>query len=99
MDALGFAVCSTSSLFQVAIVVIGNKTDLSSRRQVDSTQALNWASREKLKLFEVSSLNRESLCEPFTYLSSRLNPPPNKTTFPQINIGRHKQAKPSSSEG
>ncbi|XP_059088667.1 NF-kappa-B inhibitor-interacting Ras-like protein 2 [Tigriopus californicus] len=82
---------------EVVVVAIANKLDLSNRRQVDATQALNWASREKIKLFEVSSLNRESLYEPMIYLSSRLNPPPNKSGFPQINIGR-KQPKVTSNE-
>ena len=53
-----------------------------------SSQALNWAARERIKLYEVSSLDRESLYEPLVYLSSRLNPPPSKSTFPQINLGR-----------
>ena len=82
---------------QVALVVIGNKLDQASnnRRRVDTVQALNWASREKTKLYEVSSLDRQSLYEPLIYLSSRLNPPPNKSTFSQLTIGR-KQAKPNS---
>jgi NF-kappa-B inhibitor-interacting Ras-like protein len=73
-------------------LALGNKLDLVNRRAVDSVQALNWAAREKIRVFEVSSLDRDSLHEPFVYLSSRLNPPPNKATFPQLNIGR-KQAK------
>ena len=52
------------------IVVLANKSDLAARR-VDSRQALNWAAREKVKLFEVSSLDRQSLYEPFIYLASR----------------------------
>ena len=80
---------------EVSIVVLGNKSDLSSRRQVETVQALNWAAREKVKLFEVSSLDRESLYEPFVHLSSKLNPPPNKSTF---SIGR-KQQKQSGAEG
>ena len=55
---------------------------------VMSSQALNWAARERIKLYEVSSLDRESLYEPLVYLSSRLSPPPSKATFPQISIGR-----------
>ncbi|XP_040572984.1 NF-kappa-B inhibitor-interacting Ras-like protein 2 [Lepeophtheirus salmonis] len=73
---------------EVTIVVIGNKSDLSARRQVDNVQALNWAAREKTRLFEVSSLDRESLKEPFRFLSSKLNPPPNKSTFSQLTMGR-----------
>ena len=69
------------------ILVLGNKSD-SSQRKVESVQALNWAVREKVKLFEVSSLDRQSLYEPFVFLSSKLNPPPNKSTFSQLTIGR-----------
>ncbi|CAB4068131.1 TADA2A [Lepeophtheirus salmonis] len=72
----------------ISYIVIGNKSDLSARRQVDNVQALNWAAREKTRLFEVSSLDRESLKEPFRFLSSKLNPPPNKSTFSQLTMGR-----------
>lgn len=58
------------------------------RRVVDKVQALNWAARERVKLFEVSAFDRSSLIEPFVYLSSKLNHPPNKTSFPQLHIGR-----------
>jgi len=71
------------------VVVIGNKTD-SLPRAVDSTQALNWAAREKVKLFEVSAKNRNTLFEPLVYLGSRLAPPVNKSTFSQLTIGRNK---------
>ena len=33
---------------------------------------------------QVSSLDRGSLYEPFMYLASKLNPPPNKSAFAQI---------------
>jgi NF-kappa-B inhibitor-interacting Ras-like protein len=39
-------------------------------------QALNWAAAEKVRLIEVSALDRQTLYEPFVYLASRLNPPP-----------------------
>jgi len=82
----------------VTVLVLGNKSDLPPGcRQVNSVQALNWAARERIKLYEVSSLDRESLYEPLVYLSSRLNPPPSKSTFPQINLGRQKSVKPSGS--
>ncbi len=76
------------------VVVLANKTDSTRPRRVDATQALNWAAREKVKLFEVSALDRHSLHEPFVYLASRLNPPPNKSTFSQLTIGRTKSVKP-----
>ncbi len=67
-----------------------------SERKVERVQAMNWAATHKVKLFEVSAMDRNSLKEAFIYLSSRLNPPPNKSTFPQLSIGR-KQPKPSES--
>ena len=83
---------------EAPIVVLANKTDLSTKRQVDATQALNWSSREKIKLFEVSALDKGTLLEPLVYLSSRLNPPQAKSTFPQINIGRRHLKSSSNNE-
>ena len=80
------------------IVVLGNKTDLpESKRKVEAVQALNWATREKVKHFEVTALDRNSLAEAFVYLSSKLNPPQNKSSFPQLPrpMGRNKQTKPT----
>ena len=74
----------------LAIVVLGNKKDLNELRKVETVQALNWAAREKVKFFEVSALERQSLHEPFQYLSSKLNPPSNKTSFSQLTMGRAK---------
>jgi hypothetical protein len=39
-------------------------------------QAFNWAASEKVRLIEVSALDRQTLYEPLVYLASRLNPPP-----------------------
>jgi hypothetical protein len=39
-------------------------------------QALNWAAGEKVRLLEVSALDRQTLYEPLVYLATRLNPPP-----------------------
>ena len=74
----------------IIIVVLGNKKDLNELRKVETVQALNWAAREKVKFFEVSALERQSLYEPFQYLSSKLNPPSNKTSFSQLTMGRTK---------
>lgn len=82
----------------VCVIVLGNKTDLVAKRRVETVQALNWAAREKVRLFEVSALDRESLYEPFVHLSSKLNPPPNKSTFSQLTMGRSKQTSKASNE-
>lgn len=67
---------------QVTVVVLGNKTDLRERRQVDQEVAQQWARSEKVKLWEVSVTERNSLIEPFTQLTSRLTQPQSKSSFP-----------------
>lgn len=69
---------------EVVVVVLGTKTDLSNSRQVEAVQALQWANNEKVRLCEVSALDRSSLYEPFMFLASKLNPPPNKSALSQL---------------
>ena len=66
------------------VLVLGTKTDLAESRKVEVSVAQAWAHQERLRLAEVSALDRHSLYEPFMYLASRLNPPPNKSTLAQI---------------
>ena len=70
------------------VIVLGNKLDLVEERQVDYSQASAWAAKERVRLFEVSVFDQQTLVEPLVYLSSRLNPPPPKSTFPQLSMGR-----------
>ena len=65
----------------VSVIVIGNKSDLQSDREVTLTQAQNWAAKEKVRLFETTIKNRKSLAEPFMYICSRMTQPPAKTTL------------------
>lgn len=67
---------------QVAIVVLGNKIDLSEQRQVDAEVAQQWAKSEKVKLWEVTVTDRRTLIEPFTLLASKLSQPQSKSSFP-----------------
>lgn len=67
---------------QVTVVVLGNKSDLREHRQVDHEVAQQWARGEKVKLWEVSVTERNSLIEPFTQLTSRLTQPQSKSSFP-----------------
>lgn len=69
---------------EVTVLVLGTKNDLTESRRVDQLQALNWAAGEKVRLVEVSALDRVTLYEPLVYLASRLNPPPSKSTLAQI---------------
>jgi len=75
---------STCEKKDVAVVVLGTKQDLKESRKVDAVQALNWASVEKVRLCEVSALDRDSLTEPLTFLASRLNPVVNKGALATI---------------
>ncbi|KAJ8789697.1 hypothetical protein J1605_004831 [Eschrichtius robustus] len=69
-------------LLQVAIVVLGNKTDLSEQRQVDAEVAQRWARSEKVHLWEVTVTDRKTLIEPFTLLARKLSQPQSKASFP-----------------
>lgn len=77
---------------EITIIVIGNQTKTLDLEQkvLESTinKANNWCFREKLKHFELNVMDRSSLHEAFIYLSSRLNPPQNKSTFSQLSMGR-----------
>lgn len=50
------------------IIVLGNKVDLDSERQVDFDEALIWAKRENIKLFEVTAFERATLSDFTRYL-------------------------------
>ncbi|XP_024597806.1 NF-kappa-B inhibitor-interacting Ras-like protein 1 isoform X1 [Neophocaena asiaeorientalis asiaeorientalis] len=67
---------------EVAIVVLGNKTDLSEQRQVDAEVAQRWARSEKVHLWEVTVTDRKTLIEPFTLLARKLSQPQSKPSFP-----------------
>ena len=67
---------------EVAIVVLGNKTDLFEQRQADAEVAQRWARREKMHLWEVTVTDRKTLIEPLTLLARKLSQPQNKASFP-----------------
>lgn len=66
----------------MTIVVLGNKLDKQDERRVDSNMAQNWAKNEKVRLWEVSVVDRRTLIEPFVYLASKMTQPQSKSTFP-----------------
>ncbi|XP_015596011.1 NF-kappa-B inhibitor-interacting Ras-like protein [Cephus cinctus] len=81
---------------EIVVIVIGNRTKTDTELynlENTASKAANWCTREKLRHYEVNVMDRPSLYEAFIHLSSRLNPPPNKSTFPQLSMGR-KTAKP-----
>ncbi|TNM96967.1 hypothetical protein fugu_015123 [Takifugu bimaculatus] len=67
---------------EVTIVVLGNKLDKQNERRVDANMAQNWAKNEKVRLWEVSVVDRRTLIEPFVYLASKMTQPQSKSTFP-----------------
>lgn len=67
--------------------MIGNKTKDDSTDSVVN-KAIDWCSREKIKHFTVCAMQRNSLYEPFVYITSKLNPPPSKSTFTPLSMGR-----------
>ncbi|KAK0085176.1 hypothetical protein PV325_005631 [Microctonus aethiopoides] len=76
---------------EITIIVIGNRTwSDTAQKNLENTanRAANWCTREKIKHFEVNVMDRASLYESFIYLSSKLNPIQNKSTFPQLSMGR-----------
>jgi len=76
---------------EITVIVIGNrtKTDVMLNNLENTvSKATNWCTREKIKHYEVNIMDRSSLFEAFVYLSSKLNPPTNKSTFPQLSMGR-----------
>ena len=88
MDALKKEVDRNREKKDAVVIILGNKLDLVEERQVDFSQASNWAAKEKVRLFEVSVFDNQTLIEPFVYLSSRLNPVQQKSSFPQLSMGR-----------
>ncbi|XP_050794511.1 NF-kappa-B inhibitor-interacting Ras-like protein 1 [Gopherus flavomarginatus] len=67
---------------EVTVVVLGNKTDLTEQRQVETEIAQQWAKAEKVRLWEVTVTDRKTLIEPFTSLASKLSQSQNKSAFP-----------------
>ncbi|XP_075236318.1 NFKB inhibitor interacting Ras like 1 [Lycorma delicatula] len=72
---------------EVTVIILGNNlTSMTSPVQLESpiSKASHWSVREKIRHFEVNSLDRTTLFEPFVYLASRLNQPLNKGGFPSM---------------
>ncbi|XP_050296468.1 NF-kappa-B inhibitor-interacting Ras-like protein isoform X1 [Anthonomus grandis grandis] len=75
---------------EVTLIVLGNRT-----KDIDSpdcqnviSKATDWCNREKIRHFTASAMQRPSLYEPFVYITSKLNPPPSKSTFTPLSMGR-----------
>ncbi|KAL6441142.1 hypothetical protein ACFW04_003454 [Cataglyphis niger] len=76
---------------EIIVIVIGNRTKTDAvlnNLENTASKAINWCTREKIKHYEVDVMDRSSLFEAFVHLSSKLNPPANKSTFSQLSMGR-----------
>ncbi|CAL1532328.1 unnamed protein product [Lymnaea stagnalis] len=63
------------------VIVIGNKSELNDRRQVQFDTAMAWTVKEKMRLWEVTVSNRKSLVDPFVWLTSKITQPTGKSNF------------------
>jgi len=81
---------------QVTIVVLGNKLDRDGDRKVEHTAAQSWAKAERVRLWEVSVVERHTLIEPFVFLASKMTQPQSKSTFP---LSRNKNKSSGSVDG
>jgi len=71
------------------MVIVGIGCKNNSKREVDPSFAVSWATREKVRHFEVNIQDRKSLLPPFVYLASKLNPPQVKSGFAPLGmVGR-----------
>lgn len=66
---------------EVHMIVLGNKSEQTERRQVQFDTAQAWATKEKLRHWDVSVANRKSLVDPFVWITSKITQPPSKTNF------------------
>jgi hypothetical protein len=60
---------------EVPVIIVGNKYDLDGIRQVTFEKAMEWARHFGINIYETSVLDRDSLRDPFTYITwSMANP-------------------------
>lgn len=97
MDRLKKEIDKYKEKKEAFIISLGNKCDLKDNKQIDFHMANKWAQREKVRLWEVSVVNRKSLEEPFIWLTSKMTQPPSKSTF-TLPIGASRKAKSLTSD-
>uniref|UniRef100_A0A0A9YF13 NF-kappa-B inhibitor-interacting Ras-like protein n=1 Tax=Lygus hesperus TaxID=30085 RepID=A0A0A9YF13_LYGHE len=88
MDTLDFIMASKKDIErykerkEAIIVVIANHSSRSDPMVVSKAQS--WSSRDKLKYYDASAMDRASLYEAFTHLASRLSQQVAKSSFGQL---------------
>ncbi|ESO02741.1 hypothetical protein HELRODRAFT_81180 [Helobdella robusta] len=78
MDKLKKFIEKNKEKKEAVIIALGNKCDLKDARKVDFSVANRWAQTEKVRLWEISVSNRQSLIDPFVWLTSKINQPPSR---------------------
>ncbi|CAG9860412.1 unnamed protein product [Phyllotreta striolata] len=73
---------------EVTLIVIGNTFKEDENSDSIASKVNHWCGREKIKHFTVNALKRQTLFEPFIYITSKLTPPPNKSSFTPLSMGR-----------
>jgi NF-kappa-B inhibitor-interacting Ras-like protein len=91
MDKLKKLIEKNKEKKEAVIVSLGNKCDLKETKQVDFNTANKWAQTEKVRLWEVSVSNRQSLLEPFVWITSKMTQPQAKS-FQPFSSSRSKKA-------
>lgn len=71
----------------IPILVLGNKVDKFRERQVDSSEAAAWATKEKVRLLEVTATERATIIEPLIFLVSRLSPTSSSVSLGKGSLG------------
>lgn len=70
------------------VIVANYKTKSNTDLPNNVGRAIQWASKEKLRHFEVNALDKHTLYEPFTYLASKISSAPSKSSFSQLSVVR-----------
>ena len=83
----------------MTVIVLGNRMKPVNMGSLENTasKAVHWAAREKVRHYDVNAMDRTTLYEPFVHLASKLNPPPNKSTFAQLSMVRKSVGRPDAS--
>ncbi|ELT87410.1 hypothetical protein CAPTEDRAFT_21196 [Capitella teleta] len=96
MDKLKKSIEKHREKKEAVIISLGNKCDMKEGKQVEFNAANKWAQGEKVRLWEVSVSNRQSLVDPIVWLTTKMTQPPNRPTFPAFGASRRQKASSNS---
>ncbi|KAK2162229.1 hypothetical protein LSH36_101g00024 [Paralvinella palmiformis] len=92
MDKLKKEIDKNKEKKEALIISLGNKCDVKEQRQVSFNTANKWAQDQRVRLWEVSVSNRQSLIDPFVYLVTKITQQQSRSSFP-LPIGAGKKQK------